>query len=149
VKSVINQEINISYLDTETAKKIRDFEKYVLEKFVKSYKIVDVTKEKTVGIVHAQVVYGFDPETINSIDVDGEVAALSDQYAKDHKKELAKIRKKDGEEAAMNEILKGITDDIIASLSKQINAGGEVTKRIRMTIENAGEKPKITSFAVE
>ena len=107
-------------LPDEAKKAVEDLQKVMIEDYVKSYEISNVTDNGDTATVECEVAYGFDPESIEESDYADEVKTLMQTYIVDNYEELTKIMTEEGEEALTQRLINDTLPMICENLTKAL-----------------------------
>ena len=134
---------------SDTAKtSVQGFVDNLLKNMIKSYEIGDVTEEEGVGKVNVSTTFGFDPDKMQDVDINGEIEEMATKYMTDNMTELMEIYNNDGQQAMMKKVIDDLLDDILDKYTDAVMATGEVSQDSVMTVENKDGKWLVTEEKV-
>jgi len=133
-------------LSTEATDAIEKFKTFILENMVESYEIGEIKVEGDTATVDAVVNYGFDPDKIESIDVNSDLETLVNTYMSENMDALIEVLNSQGEEALQNKIVNDLIGDILDLFSNAVLDQGGMSENSVLILKNIEDKWVITEF---
>ena len=132
-------------LSDKTKETIHNYVNEVLTKMIKSYEIGEITEEEeNKAKVNVDVTFGFDPDKMDDVDIDGMAETMAQDYMEKNMQELTKIYQEQGQTALMNKVLDDLAPDLLGAYVDEIMKTGEVNRSSVLTVENKDGKWLIT-----
>ena len=147
-----SMELDRSRITEDAQKAVRDYCELIVRSLLKSYTLTGTEEVKGVGTVTAEVVLGFDPDSIEPAEGSDAYAQMSkaiEEYQDKNLNELIDIYNSQGEEAYYNRFYSDLIPIVLDIYQQQIESSEEVRQTMTLTVERQEDEEKtwkVTSF---
>lgn len=134
--------IDPSAVDDSTKEKITGYVDTMMENFLTSYEIKDVSETGGKGIVKAELNLGFSLDEIKNMDLSSELEGIVSDYLAEHMGELAVLAS--DETALMNKVITDLAPVMLDKYSEKMLATDGGTEEVTLTLEEKDGKWIVT-----
>ena len=134
--------IDPSAVDESTKEKITAYVDTMMENFLTSYEIKDVSEKDGKGIVKAELNLGFSLDEIKNMDLSSELEGIVSDYLAEHMGELAALAS--DETALMNKVITDLAPVMLDKYSEKMLATDGGTEEVTLTLEEKDGKWIVT-----
>lgn len=134
--------IDPSVVDDSTKEKITGYVDTMMENFLTSYEIKDVSETDGKGIVKAELNLGFSLDEIKNMDLSSELEGIVSDYLAEHMGELAALAS--DETALMNKVITDLAPVMLDKYSEKMLATDGGTEEVTLTLEEKDGKWIVT-----
>ena len=112
--------------------------------FVSSYKIGEVTEEEGIGYVSCTITYGYNPDSLDDSGYEDEVTSIVQKYTQDNMDELITYYNDNGQDALSKKIVNDVLPDVCDVILKHITESGEKTEKAILKVEKSDDRWIVT-----
>ena len=120
----------------------------LLNSFVTSYEIGEVTEEDGVGYVSCTITYGYNPDSLDDDGYADEVNSIVQKYTQENMDELISYYNDNGQEALSKKIVNDVLPDVCDVILKHITESGEKTENAIIKVEKPDDRWIVTEAKI-
>ena len=136
-------------LPDEAVKALEELQQKMINDYVASYEIKDVSEEDGSATIKCSVDYGYDTEAISNSSYATEISNRMTEYVQENMDELSKIMTEEGDEAVTKKIVSDMLPEIANSLMEAIENTGGKSEDVTIKVEKQNDKWLVTEARIE